>query len=125
MNGLKKIGQIKTYRSDEISFAKFGIGLEKLDRNMFDPEQTYEPLAEAGVKYVRLQSGWQRTEKKRGVYDFSWLDEVVDKLLAHGMKPWLCLCYGNELYTEAAKKQFGAVGVPPIFSDEEIIYGEQ
>lgn len=57
MNGLKKIGQIKTYRSDEISFAKFGIGLEKLDRNMFDPEQTYEPLAEAGVKYVRLQSG--------------------------------------------------------------------
>lgn len=119
MNGLKKIGQIKTYRSDEISFAKFGIGLEKLDRNMFDPEQTYEPLAEAGVKYVRLQSGWQRTEKKRGVYDFSWLDEVVDKLLARGMKPWLCLCYGNELYTEAAKKQFGAVGVPPIFSDED------
>lgn len=119
MNGLKKIRQIKTYRSDEISFEKFGIGLEKLDRNMFDPEQTYEPLAEAGVKYVRLQSGWQRTEKKRGEYDFSWLDEVVDKLLACGMKPWLCLCYGNELYTEAAKKQFGAVGVPPIFSDED------
>lgn len=125
MNRLKKIGKIKTYNSDEISFMKFGIGLEKLDRNMFEPKQTYEPLQKSGVKYVRLQSGWQRTEKTKGVYDFGWLDEVVDELVSRGMVPWLCLCYGNELYTEAAKKQFGAVGVPPIFADEEIIYGEQ
>ena len=41
MNRLKKIGKIKTYNSDEISFMKFGIGLEKLDRNMFEPKQTY------------------------------------------------------------------------------------
>ncbi len=32
---------------------------------------------------------------------------------------WICLCYGNDLYTKAAETVFGAVGVPPISTDEE------
>jgi hypothetical protein len=96
-----------------------GIGFEKLDRDVFDPEKAYDKLAAIGIKYVRLQSGWQRTEKKKGSYDFAWLDSIVNNLIQRGLTPWLCLCYGNELHTPAAKKFFGAVGVPPIKTQAE------
>ena len=119
MDRLIQSGKIKTYRSDEIEFSRFGIGLEKLDRNLFEPSKTYDKLRNIGVKFVRLQSGWQRTEQREGIYDFSWLDETVNALLDRGIQPWICLCYGNELYSPAAKNYFGAVGVPPVFSERE------
>ena len=98
---------------------RLGIGLEKLDRNVFDPRPAYDPIAALGVRYVRLQSGWQRTEREKGVYDFAWLDGIVDALISRGLEPWLCLCYGNPLYTPDAARYFGAVGVPPIRTEEE------
>lgn len=119
MKRLQKQGKIKTYKSNEIQSSKFGIGLEKLDRNLFDPSKTYDYIQNLGMKYVRLQSGWARTEKVKGVYDFAWLDEIVENLLARSIEPWLCLCYGNGLYSPEANKQFGAVGVPPIFTQAE------
>ena len=48
-----------------------------------------------------------------------WLDEIVDQLRGRGCEPWICLCYGNELYNPEAKAVFGAVGCPPIRSDEQ------
>ena len=119
MKRLEKIGKIKTYKSTEIEKSKFGIGLEKLDRNLFDPSKTYDYIQSLGMKFVRLQSGWARTEKEEGKYDFSWLDEIVDNLLIRKIEPWLCLCYGNGLYSPEANKQFGCVGVPPIFTERE------
>ena len=119
MKKLIEIGKIKPAGKNDKKNARFGIGLEKLDRNVFDPAKTYDRLSEIGMKYVRLQSGWMRTEKKEGVYDFSWLDEIVDNLISRGMEPWMCLCYGNPVYTESAKNYFGAVGCPPIFSERE------
>lgn len=119
MERLIKVGKITPKRSTEIERSRIGLGFEKLDRNVFDPEKAYERVAESGVKWARLQSGWQRTEKEKGIYDFQWLDKIVDKMISIGVEPWLCLCYGNELYSEEAKKVFGAVGVPPIFTDEE------
>jgi len=119
MERLHEIGKIKAYRSDQLTNKRFGIGLEKLDRNVFDPNKTYDAIQNIGVHYVRLQSGWARTERVKGVYDFAWLDEIVDNLIARGLEPWLCLCYGNGLYSESANQYFGCVGVPPIFTDEE------
>ncbi|MCQ2399668.1 MAG: beta-galactosidase, partial [Clostridia bacterium] len=115
----RKTGKIKPILSKNATDMRFGVGMEKLDRNVFDPNKTYKPVSELGVKRVRLQSGWMRTERKRGEYDFKWLDEIVDNLLSLGIRPWLCLCYGNPLYTERAKHVFGGVGCPPVFSDEE------
>ncbi len=60
-----------------------------------------------------------RTEKEKGVYDFAWLDEIVDNLVKRVLRPWMCLCYGNPVYTEEAKEVFGAVGCPPIKTEEE------
>ena len=82
MERLIKVGKITPKASKDIKFSKIGIGFEKLDRDVFDPEKAYDALSKIGVKKARLQSGWQRTEKEKGVYDFEWLDRVVDSLIA-------------------------------------------
>ncbi len=119
MEQLQKIGHLVPKSAAEIGSSRLGIGFEKLDRAVFDPTRAYDKLGAIGAKWARLQSGWQRTERTRGVYDFAWLDEIVDTLIAHGMQPWICLCYGNDLYSPEAKNIFGAVGVPPIFTDDQ------
>lgn len=119
MYRLTKISKIAPKASKDIKKSIIGLGFEKLDRDVFDPKKSYDFVAKSGIKWARLQSGWQRTEKEKGVYDFKWLDGIVDKMLEIGVEPWLCLCYGNSLYTDSAKKVFGAVGCPPIKTEEE------
>ena len=119
MYGLIPIGRVAPKHSREISSSRIGIGLEKLDRNLYDPTPCYAPIGELGVKWVRIQSGWCRTEAIRGVYDFAWLDAIVNQLILQGVEPWLCLCYGHDLYTPAANNKTGAVGCPPIATEEE------
>jgi len=119
MERLKLVGHIQPKASRDIRRSQIGLGFEKLDRNVFDPSKAYPFVAQTGVKWARLQSGWQRTEKEKGVYDFAWLDSIVDNIIAIGVEPWLCLCYGNELYTPAAREHFGAVGCPPIHTQQE------
>ena len=116
---LINIGKVKPKSAKLITDSRLGIGFEKLDRGAFDPEAVYDRVAELGVKWIRLQSGWKRTEREKNIYDFTWLDEIVDNLISRGLKPWLCLCYGNDLYDEFARKYYGAVGCPPIYSDEQ------
>lgn len=114
MERLLKIGKVPVKSSAEVAESRLGIGFEKLDRALFDPSKAYDKIAAIGVKWIRLQSGWMRTEQEPGVYSFAWLDEIVDNLRARGMRPWITLCYGNPLYTDRAKTSFGAVGCPPI-----------
>ena len=120
MEQLKKIGQLKPLHARDITHSKMGIGFEKLDRNVFDPTKAYDKIAALGIKWIRIQSGWARTEKEKGVYDFEWLDSIVDALIARGMVPWMCLCYGNGLYTPDGNRFFGAVGCVPNHSEEAL-----
>lgn len=99
--------------------SRFGVGMEKLDRDAFDYHGKIEKMGALGLKWVRINSGWEKTERQVGVYDFSWLDEIVDSIIQNGMEPWICLGYGNPLYSEQAKEVFGSVGCPPIFSERE------
>ena len=119
MERLKKTGNIIPKHSAQISQSRIGLGFEKLDRNVFDPNKAYDKVAELGVKWIRIQSGWQRTETQKGKYDFVWLDEIVDNLRSRGLIPWMCLCYGNPLYDENAARVFGSVGCPPIHTQEQ------
>ena len=116
---LKKIGEIEPVASKDVKKSKLGLGFEKLDRDVFDPEKAYPYVAQTGAKWIRIQSGWARTEKVKGEYDFAWLDSIVDNLLKIGTMPWICLCYGNGLYDEEAAKIFGAVGIPPVKTQEQ------
>ncbi len=120
MERLIKTGQVKAKSAKEVKETRLGIGFEKLDRAVFDPEKAYDKIAGIGVKWARIQSGWARTEKEPGVYDFTWLDDIVDNLLSRGMIPWIVLCYGNPIYSPFAEKYFGSVGCPPITTREEM-----
>ena len=65
MDRLKQVGTVKPRHSRTIGHSKIGLGFEKLDRDVFDPEKAYDRVAEVGVKWIRIQSGWARTERER------------------------------------------------------------
>jgi len=113
--GLTAAGKLKTRPSLAIKASPLSVGYETLDRKHFDPVKTYQHAAQLGVKWARCQTGWARTEKTRGQYDFGWLDEVVDGLLKIGIQPWFNLGYGNPLYTPKADAT--AVGWVPVFDE--------
>ena len=115
---MKKIGTLKTYKSSEIEDSIVSIGFECLDRKLFNPERCYGPLAESGVKYARVQTGWAVCETERGVYDFKWLDDIVDKLIAGGIKPWFNVGFGNPLYMPNVPNPT-AVGCVPLYYGDE------
>lgn len=45
MERLIKIGNVKKKHSSEIKNSKLGIGFEKLDRDVFDPEKAYDRVS--------------------------------------------------------------------------------
>lgn len=96
---LPVIGQVEPVRSSLDRPSYWSVGCETLDRNYGNFENFKQFIGETGVGYARLQSGWARCEKKKGKYDFAWLDRQVDELLAQGVHPWICLCYGNPIYS--------------------------
>lgn len=112
---LKQIGWLKTKHANEIKSSNWSVGCETLDRDYakFSVYKNY--VGELGVKHARLQSGWAKCEKQKGVYDFAWLDSCVYGLIDQGVKPWICLCYGNTLYK--SRIELGA----EIFTSEEIM----
>ncbi len=112
LNRLPVLGKVRPRESRTISASPLSIGFETLDRQMFDPERTYDHVARLGAKWARVHTGWCRTERQPGVYDFAWLDQVVDRLRAIGVQPWLCVGFGNRLYTPEAPFE-SAVGWVP------------
>ncbi len=95
---LKQIGWLATKSSGEIQSSPWSVGCETLDRDYADFSGYKDYVGQLGVKHGRLQSGWAKCEKEKGVYDFDWLDRHVDGLNEQGVEPWICLCYGNPLY---------------------------
>ena len=95
---LKTIGKIKPRSSGEIETSQLWIGGEVLDRDLCDYDAYKEYLGKLGAKKIRLQSGWAKTEKEKGVYDFNWLDHIVDDAISRGLQPCIQLSYGNLIY---------------------------
>lgn len=103
---LKPIGRLAVRHSRDIASSPWSVGCETLDRDQAKFSVYKDYVGQLGVKRGRLQSGWAKCEKQRGVYDFAWLDECVYGLDEQGVKPWMCLCYGNPLY--GSEIQLGA-----------------
>ncbi len=117
---LEHYGRIRKRKSAEIASSPLSVGFECLDRDLFKPELCYDRMADAGVKWARCQTGWVKCEKTRGVYDFAWLDEVVDELLKRSIQPWFNLGFGNPLYMPGVP--VAAVGcVPTEFGEECLV----
>lgn len=95
---LKQIGWIAVRHSKDIPSSPWSVGCETLDRDFAKFSVYKNHVGELGAKHARLQSGWAKCEKQKGVYQFEWLDECVHGLDEQGVNPWICLCYGNPIY---------------------------
>ncbi len=117
--GLPGLGLFKTRKTTEIKSSKIGVGFETLDRFMFDPERVYPLMAELGAKWARVQTGWSRCETEKGQYDFAWLEEIVDQLLAVGVEPFFSITFGNQLYMPDVPHE-SAVGHVPLYYGDDV-----
>ncbi|MGI5869653.1 MAG: GH39 family glycosyl hydrolase [Kiritimatiellia bacterium] len=118
---LTPVGTMPARNSRDIPASYCGVGCETLDRDYFDPAPVFPQLADLGVKWARLQTGWFKCEREPGQYNFAWLDKQVDTLLELGIEPWFNLGYGNNLYTPTAGSTAAeAVGHVPLNSPEAL-----
>lgn len=105
---LPYLGTIQPRSTHETQGYPWSVGGETMDRDytLYDNWKQYvEPL---GITQIRLQSGWAKTEKLKGEYDFAWLDHIVRDLVKRGVKPWLSLSYGNPNYKGGGGTLLGA-----------------
>ncbi|UFH57973.1 GH39 family glycosyl hydrolase [Spirosoma sp. KNUC1025] len=94
----KAVGQLKTRDAKAIKSSTWSIGGETLDRDYTDYQSYKTYLGPLGAKRIRLQGGWSKCEKVKGVYDFAWLDAVIPDAASRGVAPWVELSYGNPIY---------------------------
>ena len=99
--GLKRIGTLKPKSVHQIGASRWTLGCETIDREYSDYGSFKEYLPALGIKRIRLQGGWARTEKTPGIYDFAWLDYIIDDARSRGLEVWLETGYGNPVYPGA------------------------
>lgn len=103
-------GKIVPRASREIAASDWSVGCEVLDRDFASYAAYKSYLGPLGAKGVRLQAGWAKTEKQPGVYEWKWLDEIIDDAKAQGTQPWVQLSYGNPAYPGGGGRNIGDAG---------------
>ena len=119
---LEYICDVPHRASKDVKASHLGVGFELLDHRCgYDFDKVIPIMKESGVKWARLQSGWPKAEQEKGVYNFDWLDHIVDGLLEAGIQPWFSLSFGNGLYMGSAKP------VPPhnTYMFSPTVFGEE
>jgi len=59
-----------------------------------------EMLADSGATIIRMDFGWNGTEREKGIYDFSAFERLTDSLEKHNIRPLYILDYSNRHYDE-------------------------
>ncbi len=95
---LPHLGTLVPKSIHEIESSRWTLGCETIDREYSDYHAFKEYLPPLGIKRIRLQGGWARTEKDPGIYDFAWLDSIIDDARSRGLEIWLETSYGNPAY---------------------------
>ncbi len=105
----KKIGTIRVRNVKEFTVDdNWTIGCETLDRDYIFWETYKDYLAPLGIRRIRLQAGWAKTEREKGKYDFSWLDNIIDDARSRGLTIWLETDYGNPIYRGGGGRDLAA-----------------
>jgi hypothetical protein len=107
----RHIGTVVPKNTNEIQSSNWLIGCETLDRDFADYDQYKEYIAPLGIKRLRMQAGWDKTEKIKGRYDWTWLDHIINDAVSRGFQPWLQTSYGNHNYPGGGGANLGA-GMP-------------
>jgi len=102
---------LKSRSTNEIESSNWLLGCETLDRDFADYDQYKEYLVPLGIKLLRMKAGWAKTEKTKGVYDWTWLDNIINDATNRGLKPWLQTSYGNTIYSGGGGANLGD-GIP-------------
>lgn len=111
---LKQIGTVEVVKPDGKGHSLWSVGCETIERGFTVYDEYKDFVGKLGVGYARLMSGWAKCEPEKGVYDFGWLDAIVDDMIAQGVCPWMCICYANPIY------KGGLIDLDsPIFTDED------
>jgi polysaccharide biosynthesis protein PslG len=63
-------------------------------------ERDLDLIAAAGFKFIRMDFGWEGTEKARGEYNWSGYDELTANLSKRGVRPLYILDYSHRLYED-------------------------
>jgi hypothetical protein len=108
---LKCIGSVKYKSTDQIQSSNWLLGCETLDRDYANYDEYKSYIALLGIKRLRLQGGWDKTEKIKGQYDWAWMDHIINDAVDRGFVPWFQLSYGNHNYEGGGGSNLGA-GVP-------------
>ena len=103
----RRIGSIRPRNASEIKASNWTIGCEGLDRDFDRFEGFRDYIAPLGIKTIRIQAGWAKTEQQRGRYDFAWLDDIVDYACTNGLNVLLETGYGNPVYEGGGGKFLG------------------
>lgn len=101
------IARIRPRLASDVKASGWTIGCEVQDRKLAIFDEYKDFLPPLGMKRIRLQGGWARCEKEKGVYDFAWLDESVDYCRAHDIGVLLETSYGNPIYEGAGGWDLG------------------
>ena len=59
-------------------------------------------FAATGATWTRMDFGWGKIEKTRGIYDFSEYERLLQQLEARRIRPIFILGYGNKLYSDVS-----------------------
>ena len=87
----------------------WSVGGETLDRGYTNFSAWAPFLGPLGATAVRLQAGWAKCDPRGdGVFEWAWLDSVVDGALAVGVQPWLQLSFGNGAYAGGGSASVGS-----------------
>ena len=95
---LRRTGTLRPRSTHEIKSSNWMLGCECNDRDLVDFDDYRRFLSPLGIKVIRIQGGWQKCEKVKGVYDFAWLDHIVDAAAEEGITCYLDTEYGNTNY---------------------------
>ena len=70
------------------------------------------PSASPAVNGYGCRPAGSNVKKTAGVYDFAWLDAIVDNLLRRGIQPWFSAGFGHPIHTPvpAYEEQFRQSG---------------
>ncbi|MDO5580615.1 MAG: beta-galactosidase [Planctomycetia bacterium] len=96
--GMTEIGTLKPKNVRQIKTSQWTLGCETIDREYSDYNSFKEYLPALGISRIRLQAGWARCEKDPGLYDFGWLDNIINDAAERGISVWLETSYGNPGY---------------------------
>jgi hypothetical protein len=68
-------------------------------------ETDLDMIAGAGFKIIRMDFGWQNTEREKGVYNWADYDELTANLSKRGIRALYILDYSNALYEEQTESK--------------------